>query len=75
MFIVTESYRAQFGIPEQAVVEKLARLREYGGLMLSVNEVLQSPEPLELVWTVPAEQESPSDPQAVEHLRKPELRQ
>ena len=75
VFIVTESYRAQFGIPEQAVVETLARLRKYGGLMLSVNEVLQSPEPLELVWTVPAEQESPSDPQAVEHLRKPELRQ
>jgi hypothetical protein len=68
-FILTESYRTQFGIPAPAVVEELARLREYGALMLSVDEVLQSPDPLELVWTVPAEQENPSDPQAVEHLR------
>jgi hypothetical protein len=69
VLIVTESYRTQFGIPEQAVVEELARLREYGALMLSAHEVLQSPDPLELVWTVPAEQENPSDPQVVETLR------
>jgi hypothetical protein len=69
VLIVTESYRTQFGIAEQAVVEELARLRENGALMLSAHEVLQSPDPLELVWTVPAEQANPSDPQAVENLR------
>jgi hypothetical protein len=69
VFIVTGGYRTQFGLPEQAVAEELARLREYGALMLSTNEVLQSPEPLELAWTVPAEHEHSSDPQAVEHLR------
>ena len=36
---------------------------------MSVKEVLQSPEPLEVVWTVPAEQEDPNEPQAVESLR------
>ena len=30
VFIVTEGYRAQFGMPEQTVAEELARLREYG---------------------------------------------
>ena len=69
VFIVSERYRAQFGIPEPAVVEELARLREYGALVLSAHEVLQSPEPLELVWTIPAEQEDPNDPQAVENPR------
>jgi hypothetical protein len=71
VFIVTESYRTQFGVAEQSVVEELARLRERGALLLSVNEILQSPDALELVWTVPAKQEDPSDPQAVVH-RRPE---
>jgi hypothetical protein len=69
VFIVTEGYRTKFGIPEQTVVQELACLRQYGALVMSVQEVLHSPEPLELVWTVPAEQEDPSDPQALESLR------
>jgi hypothetical protein len=71
VFIVTEGYRAKFGIPEQTVVEELACLRTFGALVMSVKEVLQSSEPLEVVWTVPAEQEDPGDPQALESL-KPE---
>jgi len=69
VFIVTESYRTQFGIPEQIVAQELARLREYGGSVMSAREVLHSSEPLEVVWSVPAEQENPSEPQAVENLR------
>jgi hypothetical protein len=69
IFIVTEGYRAQFGMPEQTVAEELAHLRKSGALVMSVNEVLQSLEPLEVVWTVPAEQENPEDPQATENLR------
>ena len=69
VFIVTEGYRTQFGIPEQSVVEELAHLREYGAWVVSVNEVLHSPETMEVVWSVPAEQENPSDPQAAENLR------
>ena len=68
-FIVNEGYRAKFGLPEQTVVQELARLKTYGGLVLSVSEVLHSLELLEVVWTVPAEQEDPSNPQAVESLR------
>jgi len=69
VFIVTGGYRAQFGIPEETVAGELMRLREYGALVLSVNEVLHNLEPIEVVWSVPAEQEDPDDPQAVENLR------
>ena len=41
-----------------------------GASVMSVTEVLQSPDPIEVVWTVPAEQQVPSDPQAVETLRQ-----
>ena len=69
VFIVTEGYRGQFGIPEQTVRGELARLREYDALVMSVEEVLQSSEAMEVVWSVPAEQEDPNDPQAVESPR------
>ena len=69
VFIVTEGYRAQFGIPEQTVAEELARLREYGASLMSVNEVLHNLDPIEVVWSVPAEQEDLSDAQAVEDSR------
>ena len=69
VFIVTEGYRTKFGVPEQNVVQELACLRTFGALVMSVKEILQSPEPLEVVWTVPADQEDPNDPQALESLR------
>jgi hypothetical protein len=69
VFVVNESYRTQFGVPVQAVTEALARLGEYGAMVMSAPEVLHSPEPIEVLWTVPAEQEDPNDPQAAEHLR------
>ncbi len=69
VFIVTEGYRTRFGIPEPTVAEELARLRESGAWVMSVNEVLHSLEPIEVAWTVPVEQPDPSDPQAAEHLR------
>jgi len=69
VFIVTDGYRTKFGVPEQTVVQELACLRTFGALVMSLSEVLHSPEPLEVVWTVPAEQEDPGDPQALESLR------
>jgi hypothetical protein len=65
-FIVTEGYRTKFGISEQTVVQELAGLKTYGALVMSVSEVLHSFDALDVVWTVPAEQEDPSNPQAVE---------
>jgi hypothetical protein len=70
VFIVSESYRIKFGLPELTVTQELARLRKSGASVMSVTEVLQSPDPIEAVWTVPAEQQDPSDPQAVETLRQ-----
>ena len=69
VFVVTEGYRAKFDLPDQAVAEELARLKDYGALVLSASEVLQNTDPIEVIWTVPAEQENPDDPQAVENLR------
>ena len=69
VFIVTEGHRTKFGIPEQTVVQELACLRTFGALVMSAQEVLHSHETLEVVWTVPAEQEDPSDPQALESFR------
>ena len=68
-FIVSEGYRTKFGVSEQMVVQELAGLKTYGALVMSVSEVLHSFEPLEIVWTVPAEQEDPTNPQAVESVR------
>lgn len=69
VFIVNERLRTQFGIPEQIVAEELARLRQYGALVLSAPDLLAAPDPIEVVWTVPAEQEDPGDPQGVENVR------
>jgi hypothetical protein len=69
VFIVTEGHRAQFGVPQQIVAEELACLKEHGALVMSPNEVLHSPDSVEVIWTVPAEQEDSSDPQAVEQVR------
>ena len=69
VFIVCENYRTKFGLPELTVTQELARLREYGASLMSINEVLQNPDPIEVVWTVPAHQEDLSDAQAVEDSR------
>jgi hypothetical protein len=66
IFAVTDNYRGKFGVPEQALSQELARLNESGALILSVKELLQSPDPIQVLWTVPAEQENPSEPQALE---------
>ena len=69
VFIACENYRTKFGIPELTVAQELARLRDYGASLMSMNEVLQNPEPIEVVWSVPANQVDASDPQAVEIFR------
>ena len=69
VFVVTEDYPTKFGIPELSVAEEFARLREYGAVVMSIHEVLHSPEPMEVVWTVPAEQANPDDLQALETPR------
>jgi len=71
VFILSDNYRRQFGVPEMTLAEVLNRLRDCGAVVLSAREILASPEPLEVVWTVPAEQPDPSSPEAQESTRAP----
>lgn len=70
VFIVSDNYRRQFGVPETILAEVLNRLSDHGAVVLSVREILASPERLEVVWTVPAEQADPSSPEARESIRR-----
>jgi hypothetical protein len=65
VFIVTDDYLLKFGVATQTVTREVARLEHAGASILSIHEVLASPHALEMVWTVPAEQPNPCDPQAV----------
>ncbi len=71
VFIVQDEFRSKFGVPADVVRPELQHLREAGALLLTVQEVLESAEPVEAVWTVPAEQPDPLDPQAFEHVQPP----
>jgi hypothetical protein len=68
-FIVTEEYRSKFGLPEEAVERELVSLQQHGATILSVSELLEHQEPLELVWTVPAEPGALGEPEVVELSR------
>jgi hypothetical protein len=69
VFIVQEPYRNRFGVPPPAVAKELTALRECGILVLGANEVLEVPDAIEVVWTVPKEQASADDIRAEEHVR------
>lgn len=66
VFIVSEGYRAKFGVPEQAVGDVLEGLKDKGAIVMSVREAFASTQPIEVVWTVPVEQANPAEPQAFE---------
>ncbi len=72
VFILSDNYRSKFGVASQAVARELEILKQHGAVILSVPELLQSQEPLEVVWTAPAVQENFADPQALEHERPSE---
>ncbi len=69
LFVLSDNYRGQFGVPETALMEVVRRLGECGASIMSVQETLSSREPLEVVWTVPAEQADPENPEALESRR------
>jgi len=70
VFILTDNYRAQFGVQEVTVASVLNGLRDHGAVIMNVKETLASTDPLEVVWTVPAEQSDPSSPEARESIRE-----
>jgi len=71
VFILSDNYRAQFGVQEVTVASVLTGLRQQGAVIMSVKEALASTDPIEVVWTVPTEQSDPSSPEARESTREP----
>jgi hypothetical protein len=71
VFVVRDGYRNRFDVPEATLGEALACLGAQGAVIMSVSEILTSHEPLEVVWTVPAEQSDPNDPQVLESSPPP----
>jgi len=69
VFIVSDDYLTKFGVAAHVVSQELNHLKTYGAVVLSRKEALQSPDPIELLWTVPADQPNPADPQALETTR------
>lgn len=68
-FVIRDSFRSKFGVQETIVGQELKSLSEAGASLLTIREVLESPRALEIVWTVPAEQANPADPQACQNRR------
>jgi hypothetical protein len=71
VFILCDNYQAQFDVPETALMEVVRRLGAAGAVIMGVRETLTSREPLEVVWSVPAEQSDPDNPDALESTRPP----
>ncbi len=69
IFIVKGEYRGKFGVAGPPTVQEWLRSIESSARILTVQEALSSPKPLEVVWSVPEQQPNPIDPQAVESLR------
>jgi hypothetical protein len=67
VFIPAADFHSKFDVPLTTVTKELQCLSDLGAELLSVPEVLRSAQPLRLVWTVPAEQSDPAEPQAHEH--------
>jgi hypothetical protein len=74
VFVVSEDYRAKFAVLNEDLTKGLDHLNQCGARLMSIKELLQSPEPVEVIWTAPAEQDNPADPRAVEHNRPAEMR-
>jgi hypothetical protein len=66
VFVVSDNYRSQFGVRRETLGEVLGRLRECGALVMNARELLANADPIEVIWTVPAEQADPSSPEARE---------
>ncbi len=66
VFILNDDFEARFGVQPQIVGEVLNALRDSGALLLGQADATASADPIELVWTVPPEQEKPEEPQVLE---------
>jgi hypothetical protein len=71
VFVLSDNYRAQFGVLEATLAEVLDRLRECGAVIMGAKETLANADPIDVLWTVPADQSNPSSPEARESTRTP----
>ena len=69
VLVITDDYRKKFGVPEQALAQEFGRLAECGAVIMSAREALKSQDPIEVLWTVPAEQENSENPRTTESIR------
>ena len=69
VFVVRDAYLSKFDVPEKVVRAELQHLSEAGVSLLSSQELLQTAKALEVLWTVPAEQANPVEPEVSEHCR------
>jgi hypothetical protein len=69
VFVVSDGFTSKFDVPQQVVGRELARLSNAGAILLSKSEVFAADRALELVWTVPADQSNPLEPEALESVR------
>jgi hypothetical protein len=69
VFVVTDQYRSKFGVAPAVVAGELENLEQYSTVLMIVQEVLENPVPLDIVWAVPRTQEDPENPRAVERLK------
>jgi len=69
VFVLSDNYRGQFGVSEATLAEVLGRLREGGAVILGIRELLANADPIEILWTAPAQQADPSTPVARESIR------
>ena len=69
IFITSDDYRSRFGVSEATLASELSQLREHGALIMNAREAIGWREPIAVVWTAPAEQIDPADPQARETVR------
>src|SRR5262249_46776757 len=66
VFVVADDYLQKFDLPERAIAEELSRLNDNGTVVMNASESIISSVPLPILWTVPADQQNPMDPQALE---------
>jgi hypothetical protein len=69
VFVLSDNYRAQFGVRAATLGEVLNRLRDCGAVIMGARETLANPDPIEVLWTTPADQEDPASPVARESTR------
>ena len=68
-FIPGDNYQSKFEVPTTTFTELLKQLSESGAVILSISETLASHDPIEVLWTLPAEHPDPNNPQVLESRR------